>query len=82
MSNAAAETDTKTRDGPRYLRRLVRWPRGRYNGRRITGLRVTLICRYDMPVWRPYLRWNHGEPYGGWLGLQVRAEATYHCDDR
>lgn len=60
----------------------IRWPRGRYNGRRITGLKVTFIWRCDMIDWIPVFKSNYGEPYVMWLGFQIRTEVTYHYMDK
>lgn len=55
-----------------------RWPRGKYNGRRITGLKISITWRTDFWDWIPVAKWNYGQPFFYWLGLNLRAEATYH----
>lgn len=39
----------------------LRWPRGRYNGRRIVGIWIKL--RIDVLHCRVRCGWNFGEPY-------------------
>lgn len=57
------------------------WPRGRYNGRRITGF--TLRLRVDVSHWRllPNFTWDFGHPKAQWLCLQLLGEAEYHFLD-
>lgn len=66
----------------RWMSRLVRWPRGRYNGRRITGIEVRLVWRCDMFDWLPTAKWNYSEPFFIWLGFQIRIARTFHYSDR
>jgi len=40
---------------------LVRWPRGRYNGRKIVGF--MLKFEFDVLCWFLAASWNFGEPY-------------------
>lgn len=53
------------------------WPRGRYNGQRIEGLKLSLTLH--VLDWRafPLLRWNRGEPFLIWLCLTVRGACRY-----
>ena len=55
----------------------IRWPRGRYNGRRITGGKVSFGFDLSMFDWRPTARMNFGQPYFIWLGFVFRAERTF-----
>ena len=41
----------------------IRWPRGRYNGDRIDGFKVSLRLHLSYWWWRPRIAWNHGAPY-------------------
>jgi len=60
-----SETDKlkATADVAGRNKRIVSWPRGKYNGRRIEGFKF----QFDMHLlwwnWIPRMRWNHGEPY-------------------
>ena len=40
---------------------MIKWPRGKYNGQRITGIKISFEC----DITRFYLRmsFNFGEPY-------------------
>lgn len=55
----------------------MRWPRGRYNGRRIEGFRVHFTLH--LLDWRikPLLHWNHGEPRLSWLCFTWMAAPAY-----
>ena len=70
---------------PARVRQLLtsrlQWPRGKYNGRRISGADVKLTWRIDFFSWKPECRWNWGQPYFMILGFRAQAEATYHFDD-
>jgi hypothetical protein len=59
----------------------IRWPRGRFNGRRIVGLTGKVSIDLSWWNWRPCIAWNHGNPYLLWLCLQLRGEAVYHFED-
>ena len=59
---------------------LFKWPRGRYNGARITGAEVRICWRWDhFRAWG--FGWRHGEPYMALLGLRISASPTYHFKD-
>lgn len=60
----------------------LRWPRGKYNGRRITG--VSVKVRFDLAhcMWKPKASWSFGMPYFAWLFVIVNIEAVYHYLDR
>jgi hypothetical protein len=59
------------------LQRLVSWPRGRFNGRRITGFELKFGFDVLHPCWKPMIHWNFGSPVLWWLWFYVRAEARY-----
>ncbi len=63
------------------MRLASRWPRGRYNGRRITGF--TLRLRVDVAYWRwlPRVEWGFGHPMLNWLCFALLAQAEYHYLD-
>lgn len=80
MSNENIDTgDANQRS---FLQRIVRYPRGRYNGRRITGFDVKFSYHWDITFWIPKCSWGYGEPYFTWLGFGVRANANYHHMDK
>ena len=55
----------------------MRWPRGKYNGRRIEGFKVSL--HLHLLRWYLIPRWSvkNAEAYCLWLCWTVRAEASY-----
>ena len=53
------------------------WPRGRYNGRKIAGVKVSFSLNLFRWVWKPILHGNYGEPYFAWLCFTIRAYAEY-----
>lgn len=55
----------------------MRWPRGRYNGRRIDGFQVTFHMHLLWVRWLPRLSWNYGEPYFLWLWFTLRATPSW-----
>jgi hypothetical protein len=57
------------------------WPRGRFNGRRITGF--TLRLRVDVANWHLLPKFNRGfgQPVAQWLCLALLAEPVYHYLD-
>lgn len=54
----------------------MRWPRGKYNGRQIEGLQVSVAVHLLTWFWRPRFSWNFGEPYIVWLCVNVRAKSA------
>lgn len=54
-----------------------RWPRGKYNGRRIQGIKVSLAVHILEWRWRPAVSLNFGEPYLIWLCFTVRFSCEY-----
>lgn len=55
----------------------LRWPRGRLNGRRIVGGKVSIaldLCLFSL---RPRASRGCGQPYLIWLGVILRAETVY-----
>ena len=59
----------------------IRWPRGRYNGRRIAGFKVSLGVDLLWWNWRPRASRNFGMPYLLWLCFAFRCETVYHVHD-
>ena len=60
----------------RSLDALVRWPRGKYNGEKITG--ITIKFCLDLLYWtRPRCGWNYGNPYLHLGPLHFWFGATY-----
>lgn len=57
------------------------WPRGKYNGRRITGFTLKLRLDVSSVHWKPRWDWGFGAPLIQWLVFQVVAEAVYHWAD-
>jgi hypothetical protein len=55
----------------------MRWPRGKYNGRRIEGFRLHFVLHVLDWYWKPLLHWNHGEPRFSWLCFTWMACAQY-----
>lgn len=55
----------------------MKWPRGKYNGQRIVGFRISLTVNVEHPFWLPRLSRNHGEPYLLWLIFHIRARTEY-----
>ena len=60
----------------------LRWPRGKYNGRRITGLSVKVRFDVAMFQWKPRASWDFGTPYFAWLFVIMNIEPIYHYLDR
>lgn len=60
------------------LKRFFRWPRGRYNGKRIDGFQVSFSIHLLWWTWRPIISLNHGEPCFLWLFFSLRFYASYH----
>lgn len=81
---ATGATPEPKRDEPsNWVHRMVspRWPRGRYNSKRITGFRLHFSMRTDAYTWWPVIRWNYANPIAAWLIVRVDAEAVYHYHD-
>lgn len=55
----------------------MKWPRGKYNGKRIEGMKVSFSVRLLRWRWKPVYNWNFGEPYLIWLAFTFRFYATY-----
>lgn len=51
--------------------------KGKYNGRKIVGFRLTIRFRYDGVRIKPRLKWNYGEPYFFWLGFYINYSSEY-----
>jgi hypothetical protein len=54
-----------------------RWPRGRYNGRRITGLKIAASIDFAHFEWKPVMAWKFWT-YIFWLWFGLRFEIIYH----
>ena len=63
------------------MKRASFWPRGRYNGRRITGFALRLQVDVAAWSWRPQAEWGWGAPMARWLCFALFAEARYHYLD-
>jgi hypothetical protein len=57
------------------------WPRGRINGRRITGFELRLRVDIAHWEWLPRAEWGYGVPMVRWLCFLLVAEARYHFLD-
>lgn len=55
----------------------MNWPKGKYNGQRIDGFKVSVTVHLLYWAWRPLCRWSFGEPYLIWLCFTLRAKASY-----
>ena len=53
----------------------LRWPQGRYNGRRIVGLSIKFQITVDYWRWRPIYHWDIGGLH--WLCFQSWTEWVY-----
>ncbi len=58
----------------------IRWPRGRHNGRRITGFKITAGIDLAHCEWRPIISWRFWH-WIHWLWFLLRFETTYHFND-
>jgi hypothetical protein len=56
---------------------VIHWPRGKYNGMRIEGVKLTFAIHVLAWLWMPLLRWNFGEPVFIWLCFTVRGYVEY-----
>jgi hypothetical protein len=59
---------------------MLKWPRGRYNGKRIAGVEVRVRVNLLNWFWRPRISWNFGTPYFHWLCFNNWAEPVYTKD--
>lgn len=55
----------------------MKWPTGRYNGRRIEGFAFRFRLHALFWYWRPRIGWNFGEPYFRWLCFSMDARPEY-----
>lgn len=53
------------------------WPRGKYNGSRIDGFKVSISLHVLSWFFKPRFSMNFGEPYLVWLFFTIRAELNY-----
>jgi len=49
-----------------------RWPRGKYNGWRIEGFKISFAVHLLTWFFRPIVKWNYGEPFFIWLCFSIR----------
>jgi|APGre2960657404_1045060.scaffolds.fasta_scaffold07583_3 hypothetical protein len=59
----------------------MKLPRGKWNGRRITGLELKISWRYDYLLACPHFHWKWGELVLLLLGLRLQITPTYHYRD-
>lgn len=55
----------------------MKWPTGKYNGRRIEGFKVSLALHVLHWFWKPVFGYNFGQPYFIWLCITLRGEPNY-----
>ena len=55
----------------------MKWPRGKYNGKRIMGAKVEFKVDLELWCWRPRFGWNGGCPYFMWLCFRIGAELVF-----
>ena len=53
----------------------MRWPRGKYNGQRIVGIRVFFVI--NLRHWILSASWNFGEPYIFCGPFAIRVHCEY-----
>ena len=58
----------------------MKWPRGKYNGKRIGGFKVSVAVNFLWWLWKPRIEWRHGEYYILWLCFSVRGYVEYGKD--
>ena len=54
----------------------MKWPRGKYNGRRIVGFRVNI--RVTVDFWSFRYSWNFGMPFVQIGPIRLGFELEYH----
>jgi hypothetical protein len=59
----------------------MNWPRGKHNGKRITGWNIPLCFDVALTDWLPRFECSLGGPYFRWLWFTVRGEVNYHYQD-
>lgn len=59
------------------MKKFMKWPTGKYNGKRIDGFKVSAKIHLLWWNWLPKASFNFGEPYFIWLCFTFRAEASY-----
>lgn len=55
----------------------MKWPRGKYNGRRIEGFKISFAVHVLTWYWKPAFNTKYGEPYFIWLCFTFRAYPEY-----
>lgn len=80
-SDAPAKTpkrcDCSFVDGNNLKESDMRWPRGKYNGKRIVGFSVKVRFIITSFYIKPQYSWNFGEPYICWLGFFINTGGEY-----
>jgi hypothetical protein len=56
---------------------MINWPRGKYNGMRIEGIKISLAIHILDFRLTPILHFNFGEPVFIWLCFTVRLYVEY-----
>ncbi|WP_299733913.1 hypothetical protein [uncultured Endozoicomonas sp.] len=57
----------------------LRWPRGRYNGQKIGGFKISFEVNVLSWDWKPIFHWKFGYHYFIWLCFTVRFETSYQA---
>ena len=61
---------------------VISWPRGKYNGCRIEGVKVCVAVHVLSWRFLPLITWNFGEPVFIWLCFTIRAKCEYEYRHR
>lgn len=57
----------------------MRWPKGKYNGDRIDGFKISLTIHLLHWFWMPKFYWNFGEPCFACLFFTIRGKTNYEA---
>ena len=55
----------------------MKWPKGKYNGERISGFKFSFAVHLLWWNWMPIIKFNFGEPYFIWLCFSLRGYIEY-----
>jgi hypothetical protein len=55
----------------------MRWPRGKYNGRSVTGLDISFRIDLEIWRWRPIAGCNFASPFVAWACFRLRIDPVY-----
>ena len=55
----------------------MKWPKGKYNGEYIQGIRISLQIHVLDWYFLPRFNWYFGEPYLIWICFTLRAKTEY-----